>query len=105
MNPLRTSLIAAAVAIVFAGVTMAQPPSDNTPQTESAPKAKGKQKLTPEEKQERKAKKQAEKKAQKKAARKEARKVIRQSCRAEAKKQGLRGLDLREYVQGCVKMK
>jgi hypothetical protein len=102
------SLIAAAIAIVFAGVTMAQPPqppSDSAPQLEPAPTGKPKQKLTPEQKQERKAKKQAERKAQKKAARKEARKIIRQSCRAEAKKEGLSGLDLREYVQGCVKMK
>jgi hypothetical protein len=100
MHPLRPFLIAAATAIVFAGMSLAQTPEPTTPepapQSEPAPKDKAKQKtkLTPEEKKARKDK------------RKESRKALRQSCRAEAKKQGVRGKDaLREYVQGCMKEK
>jgi uncharacterized protein HemX len=111
MPRLPTLLIAAALAIGFGGVQLAQSQTEAPPPAgQTAPAVKGKKALTPEEKAERKAKRQAmtpEEKAklkQERAAKKEAKaakKAKRQDCLAKGKQDNLKGKQFREFMQTC----
>ena|SRR5215218_959301 len=112
MPRLNHLLIAAVLAVGLAagvGAPLAQSQTE-TPAAQTAPAAKGKKALTPEEKAQRKEERAAKRKnmtpeekaklKQDRAAKKAA-KGKRQECRDKGKQDNLKGKKLREFVQTC----
>ncbi len=103
MTRLATLLIATVLAVGFGSVQFAQSQTEAPPGAQTAPAAKGKKALTPEEKAQRKEERVAKRKSMtpEEKAKLKAAKGKRQECRAKGKQDKLKGKKLREFVETC----
>ncbi len=104
MTRLATLLIATVLAVGFGSVQFAQSQTEAPPGAQTAPAAKGKKALTPEEKAQRKEERVAKRKSmtpEEKAKLKAAKGEATRNASAKGKQDKLKGKKLREFVETC----